>query len=270
MHMLNVSIVLYKSPFDQVEQMVKILRQCSLVHDIFLVDNSPSSDARWTTLPVRYEFNNRNIGYGAAHNRALRETLKSDTPYHLVINPDIQLDSTIFDDIVAFMEANKDVGLLMPKIFYPDGRLQHLCKLLPTPWDLFGRRFLPRCLTAHSQRRFELRDFDYNRIVNIPYLSGCFMFLRCDTLRTTGLFDERFFMYPEDIDLTRRIHRQWRTIFYPKVSIIHHHEQGSYKNRHLLMIHIINMIRYFNKWGWLCDKERATLNQQTLNQLNLK
>ena len=270
MHMLNVSIVLYKNPFDQVEQMVKILRQCSLVHDIFLVDNSPSSDARWTTLPVRYEFNTRNIGYGAAHNRALRETLKSDTPYHLVINPDIQLDSAILDDIVAFMEANKDVGLLMPKVFYPDGRLQHLCKLLPTPWDLFGRRFLPRCLTAHSQRRFELRDFDYNRIVNIPYLSGCFMFLRCDTLRTTGLFDERFFMYPEDIDLTRRIHRQWRTIFYPKVSIIHHHEQGSYKNRHLLMIHIINMIRYFNKWGWLCDKERATLNQQTLNQLNLK
>ncbi|MGN0186205.1 MAG: glycosyltransferase [Paludibacteraceae bacterium] len=269
--MLNISIVLYNTPFDQVAQLVKTLRQNALVRTISLIDNSPTRDERFATLPVRYEFNNKNIGYGAAHNRALRETLKSDTPYHLVINPDITLDSAIFDDIIAFMENNKDVGALMPKVYYPDGKLQYLCKLIPTPWNLFSRRFLPKKMTQRSKERFELRNFDYNQIAEIPYLSGCFMLLRCDTLRTTGLFDERFFMYPEDIDLTRRIiHHHWRTIFYPKVSIIHYHEQGSYKNKHLLIIHIINMIRYFNKWGWVRDTKRTAINKQTLTHLNLK
>ena len=102
--------------------------------------------------------------------------------------------------------------------------------------------------------------------MNVPYLSGCFMLLRSEALKKVGLFDERFFMYPEDIDLTRRIREHYRTIFYPHVSVIHNHAQGSYKSKKLLWIHIINLIKYFNKWGWFCDKKRQLINKETLNQ----
>mgnify|MGYP003611155927 FL=1 len=92
------------------------------------------------------------------------------------------------------------------------------------------------------------------------------MLLRSKALQKVGLFDERFFMYPEDIDLTRRIREYYRTVFYPHVPVIHNHAQGSYKSKKLLWIHIINLIRYFNKWGWFCDKKRQLINKETLNQ----
>jgi len=103
--------------------------------------------------------------------------------------------------------------------------------------------------------------------MDVPYLSGCFMFLRVAALKEVGTFDERFFMYPEDIDLTRRIHRKYRTVFYPEVSIVHHHAQSSYKNGKMMWIHGLNLIEYFNKWGWIFDKERKKINTEIPKQL---
>jgi GT2 family glycosyltransferase len=102
--------------------------------------------------------------------------------------------------------------------------------------------------------------------MEVPYLSGFFMFLRIEALNYVGLFDERFFMYPEDIDLTRRIHKYYKTIFYPYTEIVHGYERGSYKSFKLFYIHIVNIIKYFNKWGWFFDKERKMVNKKILSQ----
>jgi GT2 family glycosyltransferase len=93
------------------------------------------------------------------------------------------------------------------------------------------------------------------------------MLLRTEALKDVGLFDERFFMYPEDIDLTRRMHRKYRTVFYPEVSIVHHHAQSSYVNYRMLLIHIWNLIKYFIKWGWFLDKERREVNKKIAQNL---
>jgi GT2 family glycosyltransferase len=111
-----------------------------------------------------------------------------------------------------------------------------------------------------------MRASGYNKTMNVPYLSGCFMFLRVKALKEIGLFDERFFMYPEDIDLTRRIHSKYQTVFYPEVSVIHNHAQDSYKNYRMLWIHISNMVKYFNKWGWIFDSERRKVNNEYVRQ----
>lgn len=87
------------------------------------------------------------------------------------------------------------------------------------------------------------------------------MFIRSEALKAEGLFDERFFMYPEDIDLTRRIHRHWKTLYYPACEIVHDHRAESYKSLRMTKIHIINMMRYFNKWGWWVDGERRRFNK---------
>ena len=264
--MLNASIVLYNHSLSEITPLVETLRKSELVSDIFLIDNSPKRNVGFEQLNVNYLFNDKNIGYGAAHNMAIRQTIEQNIPYHLVVNPDISFDFTILRKIADFMDSNPEIGHLMPKVYYPTGEIQYLCKLLPTPFDLIFRRFLPQSWTKNRMEKFELQSSGYNQIMDVPYLSGCFMFLRTEGLKKVGVFDERFFMYPEDIDLTRRIHRQLRTVFYPEVSITHHHARDSYLNLKMLWIHTANMIRYFNKWGWIFDSERKIINKNTLNQ----
>lgn len=266
---LNVSIVLYNHPVAEVIPLVETLRKSELVSEIFLIDNSPTKQPELKKLDATYIFNGHNIGYGAAHNIAIRQTLQQNRPYHLIINPDIFFDSIILIKIDEFMNNNSTIGLLMPKVYYPNGEIQYLCKLLPTPFDLIFRRFLPQKWTIKRTEKFELRASGYNRTIDVPYLSGCFMLLRTKAIQQVGMFDERFFMYPEDIDLTRRIHRKYRTVFYPEVSVVHQHTKGSYVDTKLLFIHIKNMIKYFNKWGWIFDKERKKVNKETLNQLKI-
>lgn len=265
MSCLNVSMVLYQTPPEDVERVVLALRKSQLVKHIYLIDNSPERNEQMAALPAVYMFNGRNLGYGAAHNMAIRKTLEQAVPFHLVVNADVVFQPEILDTALQFMHNHPKIGLLTPKIFYPDGRIQYLCKLLPAPLDLWGRRFLPATWIQKRMERFELRKSGYDKTMNIPYLSGCFMLLRTEALRQVGLFDERFFMYPEDIDLTRRIHRYYETVFYPEISVIHAHGRESYKNKKMLWIHIINMCRYFNKWGWCRDKERHSFNQRCLN-----
>ena len=88
------------------------------------------------------------------------------------------------------------------------------------------------------------------------------MLTRVRALNDVGLFDERFFMYPEDIDLTRRINRHYTTMYVPSVNVVHDHRAASYKNHRMMWIHSANMIRYFNKWGWIWDSERREINKK--------
>ena len=216
---------------------------------------------RFGTKQVRYMAMPENLGYGRAHNIALRESAYYQTELHLVMNSDIRVKAEDIDAMHDWMTVHPEAGQLIPKVLNPDGTQQYLAKRLPSPIDVFGRRFLPKWMIAKRNKRYELRDLDLKRPVNAPYLSGCFMLLRTKAAVEAGLFDERYFMYPEDIDLTRTIHRHYLTLYYPEWTIIHAHAQASYKDTRMLRIHIQNMCRYFNKWGWFFDRERKRFNQ---------
>lgn len=267
--MFNASVVLYKPDIRQLAHAVSLLLEADGLHKLYLIDNSPVQipDLPVSSEKLEYVYVGRNLGYGAGNNIALRKTVEEDIPFHLVLNADVSFTPGDIGRMIHYMQQHPEVGSMMPKVIYPDGELQYLCKLLPTPLDLFGRRFLPGSWLERRMNRFELRFTGYNRQMNIPYLSGCFMLLNTMALKQVGIFDERFFMYPEDIDLTRRIHRSFLTLFYPEVTIVHHHEKASYKNRKLLWVHIVNICRYFNKYGWFCDKERRRVNRATLSSV---
>jgi len=161
------------------------------------------------------------------------------------------------------MEDHRAVGQVMPLVLYPDGEIQYSGKLLPTPLDLFGRRVFPSWNYFKNKNDiYELRGSGYNQVMNVPQHLGCFMFIRTSILNKVGYFDEDMFMYMEDIDLTRRIHQKFETIFYPLTSVYHHYEQGSKQNPKLFKYHVNSSITYFNKWGWLFDGERRTLNKK--------
>ena len=266
--MLNISIVLYHPNWEQeVIPLVEELLRVKNLQKIYLLDNSEESYSEAVLQQsgqrkLRYMHMPANLGYGRAHNIALRESAYNKVDFHLVMNSDIRVKAEDIDAMHDWMLANPQVGQLMPKVLNPDGSQQFLAKRLPSPLDVFGRRFLPARLMARRNKRYELRDLDLSRPINAPYLSGCFMLLRTKAVVEAGLFDERYFMYPEDIDLTRTIHRNYLTLYYPQWTIVHAHAQSSYKNKHMLWIHIQNMCRYFNKWGWFFDKERQLLNAQ--------
>jgi len=278
--MLNVSVVLYKPDTERVTALCEEMLQAECVRKIYLLDNSPEeAPSEWQdalnrlphrnkTPQIKYQWNNANLGYGRAHNIALRKSIYHRTAFHLVINDDVRVKCEDLDRLHHFMEHNPNVGCVMPKVIYPDGDLQYLCKLLPTPLDVFGRRFLPAWLMKSRNSRYELRASGYSRMLNVPYLSGCFLFLRTEAVLQARLFDERYFMYPEDIDLTRTIHRDWLTLFLPDITIVHDHARASYKSLRMTWIHIVNMCRYFNKWGWFFDSERRLVNRLTLEQLS--
>lgn len=264
---IGVSIVLYHNS-DEIQKTINCILSSSLKIKLFLIDNSETDDLRKFAKGdgIEYIFNNENIGYGSAHNIGIKKSIEDGAKYHIVMNPDITFEKGTLETVLEYMEAHSDVGSLMPRVFYEDGSIQRLCKLLPTPFDLIGRRFMGNTNWAKKQNaQYELHDFDYNSTLNTPCLSGCFMFVRTSVFEKSGLFDPRYFMYLEDYDLIRRINMNSKTIFYPGVSIIHGHAKESYKSGKLLKIHVQSAIKYFNKWGWFFDKERKRINQEILS-----
>ncbi len=231
----------------------------------YVVDNSPSDDLRAVAEKYRvvYIHSSENIGFGRGHNLALGRIGCSST-YHLILNPDISFGPLILGELHEFLEMNPEIGWVMPSVLYPDGTRQNLCKRLPSPWDLFSRRFLMNYefdLPLIGRSRFECNDMDLTRPRPIPYLSGCFAFVRTDLIQAVGGFDERFFMYLEDTDLVRRIGEIALTVFYPYATVYHVHGRGSYKSLKLLGHHLLSAVRYFNKWGWFIDGRRAQINR---------
>lgn len=269
--MITASLVLYHSPDDQVHRVLKCVED-SIIDKIYVIDNSSSENSRLVcSMYSKVEYQqHENTGYGDSHNIGMRKSLECNSDYHLVVNPDIYFDEKIISELVGYMNENQDVAQIMPKIVNPDGEMQYLCKLIPSPFDLIFKRFFPKKIKEKTSYKFQLKFTDYKHIMNVPYLSGCFMFFRTSAFNTVGMFDERFFMYPEDIDITRRMHEKYKTIYYPFVSVVHDHAAESYKSKKMLKIHIVNMIKYFNKWGWFFDSKRYKINKQVLKELSYR
>ena len=264
---LTVSIVTYHTDIAELQCCIESL-QSPVVKTIYVVDNS-SRDyiAQFCAKNNIVYIPSENVGYGAAHNKAMRLAIQAGSPYHLVINSDIYFSPSVLSTLIDYMDTRPDVAQVHPRVTYPDGTLQYTVRMLPTPFDLILRRFMPAFLSQKRDYKYLLKFANHDCEMNVPYHQGSFMLFRTDALSKVGLFDERFFMYPEDIDITRRMHTHYRTMYYPAVSIVHNHRAESYKSVRMLRIHIVNMIRYFNKWGWFCDAERRRINRQLLSEL---
>lgn len=266
--MITASIVLYHTDPEDVKKVIESYSP-SFERLLFLIDNGEQSTDIYNNIEyVTYIYHGKNDGYGTGHNIGIKKAFELRSKYHIVLNPDLVFDSSVIDTLTSYADSHGDVVYMLPKVLYPNGALQYLCKLLPTPMDLIVRRFLPSFLVKKSNDRYCLKKSGYNRIINPPCLSGCFMFMRTSVLKEYNLlFDESFFMYCEDFDLMRRLHRYGKTIFYPYVQIIHNHSQESYKTKKMLIVHITSAFRYFNKWGWFKDDERKQMNQKILKEI---
>lgn len=267
--MVSASLVLYHNKNKDVENVISSVLK-SPIDILCIVDHSANDDFK--SLSDKSDriiyLHTENDGYGKGHNTGIKEILKqTKSDYHIVLNPDIYFESDAIKQLIGFMDNNPDVGLVMPKVYYPDGRFQYLCKLLPTPADIFLRQFAPTSIKERNNERYTLKNVDYNKTMDIPSLSGCFMFFRTYTFEKIGGFDERYFMHFEDIDITRRIGDISRTVYFPNATIIHAHEAAHKTSKKMLLVGLKSAVKYFNKWGWFFDKERSKRNKGALKYL---
>ncbi len=269
---LDVSILWDKSSEEDILSLARQLLLSDSVHRIFLVGNSTEStpDAeRFAAAGYRAKQriqhipSDRHLSRGAAHNSAIRESIYDEVPFHLIISPHIQLTAEALNNLLVVMQANKLIGQLTPRIIDTNGELQYLCKALPTPPDLL-RQLFTSGKDGKGNHRFELRHLDHSRPINAPYLSGCFLLLRTEALLTDGLFDEHFALWLDDLDLSRRIHRDFLTLYYPAETLVYTQHSALHHNHQLHWQYIADIFRYFNKWGWLFDHERHQFNKPFL------
>lgn len=270
--MITAAVVTFHTSYRDLSRLLDCVLQSS-IDKFFIIDNSSNDALREFKLKsdkIVYIYSD-NLGFGHGHNIAIRKAIEMGSDYHIVINPDIYWNDSVVESLTKYMNQNLDCGLVMPKVLYPSGEIQYLCKLFPTPMDLFGRRFIPfKGYQKRHDYKFEMHWTGYDKVMEVPSLSGCFMYFRVSTLKGVGGFDERFFMYAEDLDLCRRVGEVSKTIYYPMVSIYHEYEKGSYKNKKLLKYHVCSVVKYFNKWGWVWDKKRKNKNKQCVNAFKMK
>ena len=270
MYNILCSLVIYKNDRKQVLDAINSFLDTKLNVKLILIDNSPTDDLKDIIIDerVEYIFNPSNPGYGSTHNIAIKKYLDK-SKYHLILNPDIYFSRGVLEGIINFMDSDNSIGLIMPKVLYPDGSIQYLAKLIPSPFVFFVRRFLPIPLFIKKiSEKFELRFSGYDTIMEVPYLSGCFMFFRTNVLLELNGFDEKIFMHMEDLDISRRCYEAgYKTIYYPYQEVYHDHLYKTFLTFANLKMYFTSAFYYFNKWGWFFDAKRHEINKRIIKQI---
>lgn len=194
----------------------------------------------------------KNLGYGRAINRLLTY-IDPIPPYIGALNTDLTWQPGTFERLLEWLEANQGVSLAVPQIIDPGNSISKLCKRAPTVLALFSRRFWPQWLKTPRLRQYDrwfcMHDNNYNQVFDVPYLSGCCMLMQARHFQAVGGFDERYFLYLEDADLTRKLSSIGRCVHLPVSSVMHSWGRGNYKSLKLMAVNVMSAWHYFFKWG---------------------
>lgn len=225
--------------------------------ETWIVDNASNSETKEVLRGLKgfkVILNKENEGFGRANNEALR---KVQSDYVLILNPDTEIPPNTIKEMLQYMDDHPEVGLLTCRVELADGSLDRACRRgFPTPWRsicrmLYLDRVFPKTKLFGG---YNLTYLPEDKIVEIDSVAGAFMLTRKKVLDQVGLFDEKFFMYGEDIDLCYRIKKQgWKIIYHPGEKIFHHKGISSGIKGHTAKIsaatkeHRARMIKHFHE-----------------------
>ncbi len=203
--------------------------------EVFVVDNNSVDGSvemlRQKFPSVKVIANTVNTGFSKANNQAIRE---SSGEYVLLLNPDTLVEEDTFIKVIGFMDQHPDAGALGVKMIDGTGKfLPESKRGLPTPSVAFFKMTGLSGLFPKSKLfgRYHLGFLDQNKTWTVDVLAGAFMWLRRSVLEKTGLLDEDFFMYGEDIDLSYRITRAgYKNYYFPETRIIHYKGESTKKS----------------------------------------
>ncbi len=254
---LLISVITYNESPKRLRETLSAISSKKYSLKTLVVDNGSQDysevEAVCRELGVEFHHSSENLGFGGGHNLAFKKG--SDGRYFLILNPDLTLSPESIDLALDYLESHPDVGLLSPKIFNPDLSLQHLIKRNPTFFVLFCRIFLPkRFLTLPVVRaqidRYEMKDVNPETTQELEFASGCCMFVRSEVFKKVKGFDDRYFLYFEDADLTRSVNLVSKTVYYPPVTAVHEWRRANQKKWKYRFVAINSAMKYFLKWGF--------------------
>ena len=269
---LSVSVVLHNSPLGLLQSAVESLQRsvqaalqagCLGQVTLYLIDNASQQQYRaqltqaimnWPqsdNFAIQYLPLSSNRGFGAGHNEVLQRLA---TDFHLVLNPDVELQDDTLGIGLSLLQKNEGIALVSPRVVGGSGEQEFLCKRYPSVLVLLLRGFAPRFLRRLFRQQlaaYEMRDLcQGDGPVDVAIASGCFMLVRTPDLRAISGFNEDFFLYFEDFDLSLRLSKVGRLVFDPDMRIIHHGGYAANKGRRHLRYFVASGIMFFKRHGW--------------------
>ena len=247
---VSACIVLYHAG-DEVLRAVQCVKDSTLPVTLFVADNSPECDtagriaALWPEARILPQ--KENVGFGRANNAALPHL---QSRYHLLVNPDVSFAPDLIERMAAYMDEHPEAVILTPRVFNEDGTEQFLPKMQPTVRYLLSGR-LERLGGPFPRLRAEytLADQNIATPVDVGFATGCFLLIRTGALRQLGGFDERFFLYQEDSDLSRRAMQLGRIVYHPEMCLTHSWARENTRTLRGNLRQISSIIKFFMKWG---------------------
>lgn len=232
----------------------------NLKYEIIVVDNNSQDGIKeilaWQNPEVKVIVSTKNLGMGAGNNLAIKQ---AQGEFIVIMNPDTLVFKDTFQKLYQYMQINHEIGVAGPMQFNPDQTIQDSCfRWCGVFTPLYRRTPLGKLALAKKDLdRFLMKDYNKDKEREVDWLLGSFLFCRAKALAEVGLFDQRFFLYFEDIDLCRRFWQAgWKVVYYPEAKIIHNHLRLSahepwYKffASSASRIHIISWLKYLKKWG---------------------
>lgn len=227
-------------------------------YEIIVVDNASSDDSvfylKKNHPKIKVIANNDNLGFGRANNQAAEH---AEGEYLFILNPDTVLLPSTLDKLVSFMDTNEDVAICGPCVLYEDGSLQKSVKGFPTLKGAFGRHTIFKFfgLFRTDVRRWRNRDFDYAKNNDVDQLIGAALLIRRSVFEKHQGFDERFFMYYEEVDLCYRIKQAGeRIVYYSEAEMVHlggrSSKQVFAKKKFMMMQSLVLYLKKHNKSPW--------------------
>jgi len=244
---------------NHAEYIEECLRSCTqslefVDGEIIVVDNC-STDG---TIELINKFENQvtiihntvRTGFSANNNQAIR---RAQGEYVFILNPDTSFDPHVVKDLIESAKTIKNLGLLAPQLVYPNGNIQPSCRRFPTLGSFLVRRTPLRLFYKHSKLNEKHLMYDHTKDgeFKADWVLGACMLVPMDVFDRIGLFDERYFLYVEDIDLCYRIHQANMDVVYTsRHQIVHRHLAES--DHKLLgkksLHHFKSMIRFVLKY----------------------
>ena len=250
---ISAAIVSYGGYEEVMRAVESLLKYAGPDFTLWLVDNA-SPDGTGEKLEkslrdprVRVIRNPQNYGFGKGHNTVIPML---DSEYHFVLNPDILVNQPVLEQMAGWMDQNPDVVMSTPRLTFPDGRPQVLPK---RPCNLLGllSRQLPSVgfLKPYGDH-YAMLDEDLSKVTDIQFCTGSFFCMRTGVFREMGGFDEGYFMYVEDADITRKAMKYGRVCYLPQFTACHAWHRSPNKDLSHFWMQLKSMGRYFRKWGF--------------------
>lgn len=250
---ITVSIVLYNENIEELTKTINCFLSIPLKKKLYLVDNTPKKifNNLFLQNEVEYIAIGKNIGFGSGHNIVL-EKINNNSKFHLILNPDVIFESKVVPNLIKEIETKKNVSMIAPKVLFPNRKHQYSCRRYPLILELLARRFtFLKPFFKPSIFKGQYKDKDLSNPFIVEYITGCFHLYKTKDLIELKGFDERYFLYMEDVDICRKIDALGKSkLYYPKEEIIHVLKQGSSKSIKLFFRHTSSVIKYFIKWGF--------------------